>query len=165
VTDSSKRQIEETAGRTLWICDRHVLRLRWAMEAVESLFPLNREQFDRLPPQEVAYLDQFTTRFSKLQDAMGGKLFSQVLDLVQEQGNLATFIDRLNRLEKIGAIADAGYWLILRELRNAFAHDYPEDSELNAATLNKAMPLAEELLQIYETMKRFAVQYGAVLPE
>ena len=58
--------------------------------------------FPCLAPAEVAYMDQFATRFSKLQDAMGAKLFPQVLDLVGEQGALNTFIDKLNRLEKIG---------------------------------------------------------------
>lgn len=161
----TQQSTQQKAGRTLWICDRHALRLRWVMAEIENLFPLSGSQFDNLAPAEVAYLDQFSTRFGKLQDAMGAKLFPQALELVKEQGSLQTFIDKLNRLEKIGAIDSAEQWLILRELRNAFAHDYPEDSELNAATLNRAVPLAEQLLDVYEKIKAFALRYGAVLPD
>lgn len=159
-----KQTSQQIAGRTLWICDRHAMRLRWVMAETNRLFPLTGQQFDVLEPAEVAYLDQFSSRFGKLQDAMGAKLFPQILELVQEQGHLSTFIDKLNRLEKIGAIDSAEQWLLLRELRNAFAHDYPEDSEINAAILNRAMPLAEQLLDVYEKVKLFALKYGAVLP-
>ncbi len=155
----------QVVGRTLWICDRHALRLRWVMAETESLYPLTGPGFDTLSPQEVAYLDQFSTRFGKLQDAMGAKLFPQILELVSEQGTLVAFIDKLNRLEKIGAVDSADQWLLLREMRNAFAHDYPEDSELNAATLNRAMPMAEELLSVYDKVKAFALKYGAKIPD
>ncbi|WP_257291656.1 hypothetical protein [Endozoicomonas sp. ONNA1] len=161
---SSGRQIADVTGRTLWICDRHALRLEWVMAEVESLFPLSVNAFDNLTPTEVAYMDQFSTRFSKLQDAIGAKLFPHVLDLVGEQGALNTFIDKLNRLEKIGAIDNAAQWPLFREMRNAFAHDYPEDSELNAETLNRAVPLASELLKVYHNIRDFALRYGAVLP-
>ena len=163
--ENSKQSSAQIVGRTLWVCDRHAMRLKWVMAETESLFPLSGQQFDGLAPEEVAYLDQFSTRFGKLQDAMGAKLFPQVLELVQEQGALATFIDKVNRLEKIGAIESAEEWLILRELCNAFSHDYPEESEMNAATLNRAMPLAEQLLAVYEKIKEFAFRYGAQLPE
>ena len=141
------------------------MRLEWAMAEVESLFPLSAEQFENLALAEVAFLDQFATRFSKLQDAIGAKLFPQLLELVGEQGALVTFIDKLNRLEKMGVIDSANQWLLFREMRNAFAHDYPEDSELNATTLNKAMPLAEALLALYHKVRDFALRYGAVLPD
>ena len=161
---SNGRQIADVIGRTLWICDRHALRLEWVMGEVKSLLPLSAKVFENLAPAEVAYMDQFATRFSKLQDAMGAKLFPQVLDLVGEQGALNTFIDKLNRLEKIGAIDNAAQWPLFREMRNAFAQDYPEDSELNAETLNRAMPLASELLTVYRNTRDFALRYGAVLP-
>ena len=76
----SGRQIAGVIGRTLWVCDRHALRLEWVMGEVKSLLPLSPEVFENLAPAEVAYMDQFATRFSKLQDAMGAKLFPQVLD-------------------------------------------------------------------------------------
>lgn len=37
---SSRRQIADVIGRTLWICDRHALRLEWVMGEVKSLFAI-----------------------------------------------------------------------------------------------------------------------------
>ena len=95
---------------------------------------------------QLAVCDQFVARFSKLQDAMGAKLFPAILELTKEQGNLTAFIDQLNRLEKIGAIPSSEQWLRLREMRNQFAHDYPEDPQIQSSLLNKALDLAEEML-------------------
>ena len=92
---------------------------------------------------DLAVCDQFITRFSKLQDTMEMKLFPAVLELTRESGELSAFIDKLNRLEKIGAIGSAQQWLTLREMRNQFAHDYPEDPEIQASLLNRAFDLAE----------------------
>ena len=159
---SHRQTIEQMTGRTLWICNRHSERLRWALSVTEKLFPIRAEHFKNLKESEIAYLDQLASRFSKLQDAMGAKLFPQILELLKEKTVQLTFIDKLNRLEKIGVIDSSEQWLMLREMRNAFSHDYPEDSELNAATLNKAVTTSEQLLDAFEQAKRFAIQYGAV---
>jgi hypothetical protein len=55
--------------------------------------------------------NQFSTRFAKLQDVMGSNLFPAVLELTKKQSNLAGFLVKLNRLEKIGAISSAIHWL------------------------------------------------------
>ncbi|MDP5207455.1 hypothetical protein ORI99_10500 [Alishewanella sp. SMS9] len=49
----------------------------------------------------------------------------------------------MNRLEKIGALDSVEQWLKLREMHNQFAHDYPDDPEIQAALLNKAFGIAE----------------------
>jgi hypothetical protein len=110
----------------------------------------------------VAIIDQFVSRFAKLQDAMGAKLLPQVLELTKEQGDLDAYLDKLNRLEKIGALPSVDEWLELREMRNAFAQDYPEDSELQAAVLNRAFVASDRLLEILNHVKKFAARYGAV---
>jgi len=108
---------------------------------------------------DLAVLDQFSTRFSKLQDVMGMKLFSAVLELTKEQGELAVFIDKLNRLEKIGAIRSASEWLILREMRNAFSHEYPDDPEVQAAIINKSFSLAGQLLEALSQVENFSARF------
>ena len=81
---------------------------------------------------------------------MGEKLFPAVLELTKEQGNLVAFVDKLHRLEKIGAINSADNWLLLREMRNAFSHEYPDELALQAAIINKAYQLAAELILTLE---------------
>lgn len=121
--------------------------------------PLTPSKLAVLTPLDLAVCDQFIARFSKLQDTMGAKLFPAVLDLTGEQGDLAAFIDKLNRLEKIGAIPSTKQWLKLREMRNQFAHDYPEDPEIQSSLLNKALAQAEEILKILETITLYANRY------
>ena len=47
----------------------------------------------------------------------------------------------------------------LREIRNAFAHDYPDDSEMKTAILNRAFVAARRLLEILHHVKKFSARY------
>ena len=90
---------------------------------------------------------------------MGAKLLPAVIELTHEEGELTTFIDKLNRLEKIGALNSVEQWLKLREMRNQFAHDYPNDPEIQASLLNKAFDLAAQLLATLDQVIVFAGKY------
>lgn len=56
-------------------------------------------------------------------------------------------------------ISLADEWLELSGMRNAFAHDYPEDSELQAAILNRAFSAADRPVEILQYVKEFAARY------
>jgi uncharacterized protein with HEPN domain len=58
------------------------------------------------------------------------------------------------------ALHSVDEWLKLREMRNAFAHDYPEDSELQAAILNRAFVAVDKLVEILHHVKGFAARYA-----
>ncbi len=149
----------ETIQEILKICDRHAERLNWAMQQLQAHLPFTEQSLATLEDMEIAILDQFSTRFGKLQDLMGAKLFPAVLELTKEPGELKAFIDKLYRLEKIGAIASADDWLLIREIRNSFSHDYPDDLELQAAMLNKCYELAAQLLIVLAGIKSFIQLY------
>ena len=91
---------------------------------------------------------------------IGAKLFPAVLKATKEQGDLKAFIDKLNRLEKIGAIHSADDWLLLWEVRNAFSHDYPDDLALQTRVLNQSYRLAGNLLETFNHVKKFAKSYS-----
>ncbi|MDP2805316.1 MAG: hypothetical protein Q8O24_05180 [Gallionellaceae bacterium] len=143
-------------------CETHARRMQWAKRELQPAFPLEANKLQALDEATIAIVDQFVSRFAKLQDAMGAKLLPMVLELTKEQGDLDVYLDKLNRLEKIGALPSVDEWLALREMRNAFAHDYPEDSELQAAILNRAFVAADRLLEILQYVKNFATRYDAV---
>lgn len=147
------------------VCEHHANRLNWAMTQLHSHFPLSAERLENLSDIEIAVLDQFSTRFAKLQDAMGAKLFPAILELTKEQGEFKAFVDKLNQLEKIGAIRSAEDWLLLREVRNAFAHDYPDDLELQANVLSQSYLLAKNLLTTFDDSKVFIAPYLAKLEQ
>ena len=129
------------------------------MAQLQPHWPFSAATISQLSDMDLAILDQFATRFGKLQDVMGAKLFPAVLELTKEPGDLNAFIDKLYRLEKIGAIASADNWLLMREIRNAFSHDYTDDPHLQAEVLNKAFQLAVQLLDVLDTMMAFIAPY------
>jgi len=49
---------------------------------------------------QVQRVDQFILRFTKLQDAMGCRLFPAILQYLQEPYEERPMLDKLNRLEK-----------------------------------------------------------------
>ena len=149
--------MKEAYHAALALYKRHAARLTWAKSQLG--FPFTPEALAKLDETSLAILDQFSTRFYKLQDAMGAKLFPAVLELSKEQGDLAAFIDQLHRLEKIGAIPSAENWLLLREMRNQFSHDYPDDPALQASLLNKAFRMSGDLTAVLDHIELFAKNY------
>jgi len=144
----------------LAMCRRHADRLNWSMQRLGPLLPLDEDKLKQLDDVTLAVLDQFSLRFAKLQDAMGAKLFPAALERMREPGELVTFLDQLHRLEKVGAVASADQWLLLREVRNAFAHDYPDDPAVPTAVLNRALPMAQQLLDALDTLERFIERFA-----
>jgi hypothetical protein len=142
------------------ICQTHAGRLNWAMGQLEAKKPITAQTIQHLSDNDLAIFDQFIARFSKLQDVMGAKLLPAVIELTHEEGELTTFIDKLNRLEKTGAIVSTDQWLALREMRNQFSHDYPDDPEIQAALLNKSFVMAEQLLAALDLVLRFSKKYS-----
>lgn len=53
---------------TLKICDRHADRLQWAVSPLQGHTPFDAQSLAQLTDVEIAVLDQFSTRFGKLQD-------------------------------------------------------------------------------------------------
>lgn len=143
----------------LLVCERHAKRLGWAMGKIKPLVPMTSQQFESLTPEEVSYFEVFTTRFAKLQDVMGAKLFPKVLELMEEPGEFPAFIDKLNALEKMQVIDSAEGWLDFRKVRNQFAHDYPDDSAQNSTVLNHAYQLAPRLLTVFKKVKQSIDHY------
>lgn len=128
--------------------ERHVHHLFHAMSALRPLWPFTAEKYAVLTDEQVRDLDQFILRFSKLQDTVGGRFFPAILDYLEEQYEDRPMLDKLNRLEKLGHLQSAEEWQRIRDIRNKFAHDYPDDHEKNAAHLNLAFETAVDLYDI-----------------
>lgn len=137
------------------LCQRHADLLQIAMQHLIPLIPIKPTMFTQMSEENLAFCDQFGTRFCKLQDMMGTKVFPQILELTYESGSFNTFIDKLNQLEKIGAIASAEQWITLREIRNRFSHEYPLTSEIHAENFNQAFSAAHTLLEIFKDIQKF----------
>lgn len=105
-------------------CERNIYYLCNALTSLDPVLPMTVERFGRLMDTQVQAMDQFILRFTKLQDAMGGRLFPAILAYLQEPNE---------ERQKI------------RMTRNRFAHDYPDDWSKNSALINVACEAAAEM--------------------
>ncbi len=117
--DKLKNEIE--------MCDLHASRLSVALMHIEQLFPLTPEKLKTLKDEDLGFLDLMSGRFAKLQDTIGRKVFPLLLKSLGEYEESNSFIDNLNKLEKLEILKDATFWGRMRKVRNEIAHDYPED--------------------------------------
>jgi len=126
-------------------------RLKEALDYCLTLRPITAEKIDTFAPQEIAFLDMFSTRFSKLQDIIGSRIFPYILKEAWDDS--VSFIDKLNKLEKLSFLDDAGWWIDLRELRNTVTHDYPDSNEEIAKHIEELLSKSQGLLDYWKTLK------------
>ncbi|MEX2443253.1 MAG: hypothetical protein WD492_06600 [Alkalispirochaeta sp.] len=131
-------------------CDTHARRIQHAQRACSPLFPLTSDSYRALTEDDIAHLDQLVYRYTKLQDAMGAKLFPHIVAHLREDADSLTVLDKLAHLERAHVISDADRWQELREIRNQLAHDYEDDAETAAGYLN-ALYESSSLLLSYHT--------------
>ena len=65
------------------------------------------------------------------------------------------FLDKLNRLEQLGAIASKESWLKLRNLRNLLTHEYEDDAVSMSQVINQVYNAYPEVEAIYHQAKEF----------
>ncbi len=146
------------------LCTIHSERMHFAGEKVKDHFPLDKEKYKQLQPEELSFMDQLIFRFSKLQDSMGGKLFPAILENLGEDIRELPFIDRLAKLEKLNVIGSADEWMMLRETRNIVTYEFPFVTDEMIEGLNLLVKHQQVILDILEQVKDF-VKNRFELPE
>ena len=148
-----KQEISERLDREFTICDKHILRIDEAMKELSAVLPFSNESYASLTSEQIRCLDQFIFRFSKLQDAMGAKIFRFLLEYLDEDVTALPMRDILNRLERYHILPDANEWIYIRELRNEIAHDYPLMENDVVRILNELFSKVNVLYGIYDKLK------------
>jgi uncharacterized protein with HEPN domain len=133
------------------IADIHSNRLKQAITKIKKWIPFTPSALEQFDEDKVAFLDMMTTRFGKLQDIIGARIFPLILEILGEDA--PAFIDKVNRLEKLSYVPDAEWWMNLRELRNQITHDYPNNYELLAEHCNIFVQKSEELIEYWHSLK------------
>lgn len=139
-------------------CAMHRQRLHQAWLEASEFDALRPAATSLLSDEQVRTLDQLVFRFGRLQDAMGTRLLPALLQLTQEWRDDEPFLDKLNRAEKLGMLPSAERWLLLRELRNQTAHEYPAQPELMRANLRRLVEHVPVLEQAHEQLSELARQ-------
>jgi hypothetical protein len=136
-------------------CALHAQVLEQAAAALPADF--TPESAGAVDSETRRWLDQAAYRFMKLQDSLGEKvlpgLLAATLDPLPPE---ATFAEKLQRLERLGAVPAAERWRWLREVRDSLAHEYPENPELQAAALTRLVQGVRELLLTWAAARTFA---------
>ena len=140
-------------------CDKHLHRMNDAYQDMQAFMLLTPESYQQLSKDEIQDIDQYLYRFSKLQDAMGEKLFKLVISRYEESFEKLSFIDILNKLEKLQLIHSAEDWKLLRQIRNDLAHEYEDDPDKIVWILNNIFSKKQLIENIYLKLKAVVSDY------
>ena len=154
----TKNNFSDRLKTGIAVCELHLYRMMFAKNKISKLFPLNIKTYNALTDEQISYIDQLIYRFSKLQDAIGNKLFPLILEGLHEDIENLPFIDVLSKIEKLGLIESSNQWLILREVRNLVTHEYPFHTEQLIEGLNQINEQIDVLTGIWSTLKKFCKQ-------
>jgi uncharacterized protein with HEPN domain len=143
-------------------CDAQILRIQNAIDHLAQKLPLTKDAYEFLSDSDIAYIDQIVFRFSKLQDAIGNKIFPLGLVLLGEDIEARPFIDLLNKLEELRIIPSSSKWMEWRELRNDLTHEYPDIVEDRIHALNNLKTALSEILQVYQKIKTIVANTSSV---
>lgn len=142
---------EITLEHHIATADIHASRLAHAVGKLVKMIACGQNPFINPPLETIELLDMMSTRFSKLQDLIGSKIFPLIFEITGESA--ITLIDKLNTLEKLEYIDDSNWWMELRKLRNIMTHDYPHDDVLITSTTERLFSESLQLLEYWQELK------------
>ena len=136
-------------------CELHQKRIDHARLKLKQFMPVTAKDYQQLNDDQIEVLDQFLFRFSKLQDAIGQRLFPGVLEALEEPLKEMPYLDRLNRLDQLNIIESKEQWLNLRNMGSKVTHEYEDDPEGMSQALNLVYESYKTLANIFLQAKRY----------
>ncbi len=133
------------------ILDIHARRLTLALSKISPMIPISAQEIADITDEQIAFLEQLYLRFHKICDGISTKIFAEILNLTDTKA--LSFIDKVNALEKLEFLADANWWIELRDLRNILTHEYENDYPTHAEHANLLVIKAQELLNYWHELK------------
>lgn len=135
----------------------HIDRANYSLSEIEN--------FDEIPTiirskddyQKINVIDAFIYRFTKIQDLIGDKLFKEFLKSTEDYRDNMSFIEVLDKLEKLEIISSSDEWILYRKLRNSLTHEYSENQKERNEALKKAIEVFKYLKIIVTNIKNFKV--------
>lgn len=114
-------------------------------------------EFNKLSLPERAMLDAYLKRFSSVQDFLGAKIFSLLLEVSGISASKMSEV--LYAIEKEEIIDSLDNWIELREVRNDLEHDYPEELQEALKDLKFCIDSFEKIESYYLNSVNFAKKY------
>jgi hypothetical protein len=141
--------------------EKHYIAIKEYKTLIDDLLKENNiyDQFvfNTLKPEKRAILDAYLKRFASIQDFLGAKIFSLLLDIAGI--NNSKMSEVLSNIEKENIIDSLENWIELREVRNELEHDYPEDLQEALDDLKYCINSFEQLESYYLNSLNFFKKY------
>ncbi len=138
-------------------------REAYHLEQVTQRFFAGTEKVDRAwltkclsTPEGIDRLESFGGKFGRLQDTLSDKVLPVFLRVAGEVPGTA--VENINRAERLGIIPNAQEWLGARGLRNQLVHEYIDDLNDLAASLNVARRFAAILISTTHAFDAYVEQ-------
>jgi len=113
--------------------------------------------FNTLKPEKRAILDAYLKRFASIQDFLGVKVFSLLLEVAGIPSSKMSEV--LSNIEKENIIDSLENWIELRDIRNELEHDYPEELQDALEDLKYCVDNFEQLENYYLNSLNFFKKY------
>ena len=139
------------------ILDKHFDNILPIYSEIKSCEKIDQNIFEDWHKRSM--IDSFIFNFIKIQDLMGDKLFKITLNIIGEYRDNMSFIDVVNKMEKLELIKDSHNWRNYRLLRNNLTHEYPDDYEDIINNLNQAILAYDNMVNIYQNIKNYLIKY------
>ncbi|PIF04191.1 MAG: hypothetical protein CSA86_02400 [Arcobacter sp.] len=143
--------------------ERHYIALKEYKELIDDLLKESNiyEQFifNTLKVEKRAILDAYLKRFASVQDFLGAKIFSSLLEIAGINTNKMSEV--LSHIEKENIIDSLENWIELREVRNELEHDYPEELQEALEDLKYCIEHFEQLESYYLNSLNFFKKYSS----
>ena len=154
--------VKEILKKRLIKLEKHYLTLKEYKSLINTLVIeqniYHPDVFNALAPEKRAIVDAYLKRFSAIQDFLGAKIFSLLLEIAGIDGSKMSEV--LYHVEKEGIIDSLEQWIELREIRNELEHDYPEDLEAALEDLKFFIDHFKTLETYFHNVTSFAKRYG-----
>lgn len=134
-------------------CDRHIEMIEFCYQSIEKYFPFTANKIESLTKLEITQVDDFLNRLAKFQDTVGAKIFFYLLKILGEDVDKLSYIDRLNRLEKLEILPSADLWQEMRKVRNYMVDEYPDNLDTIVMNLNKAQEMMSYMTSYWLFLK------------
>ena len=126
--------IAERLGNYFSEAKKHIAKIEGVRNLLDNYMPLDIESFQQLSEIQLDKLDVLVFRFSKLQDLLGQKIFRFILEYSGFDTNIS-FVKILSQLER-ESLLEVDRWRDLRDIRNAIAHEYPDEEDSMIEEIN-----------------------------
>jgi len=119
-------------------------------------FGFTIDEFTALQTPQKAVLEAYLKRFSSLQDYLGSKVFTSLLDI--SAISYSKMSEVLTLIEK-EEIVSLDRWIEFRNIRNELEHDYPDELEEALNDLKYCVDSFEYMEEVVRKVFAFARRY------